>query len=572
MKSILPIAFLIPFSAQAQLIFSDTFDLSEGSSNTTGFGTDGVNSSLESRLSGQASVDVSLSYYASGAAKADTAYSIDDNALRIDPAPNIGSITLTADGFTAFDFGDDLRGKIYEINLTIDNDTVDTINRRCSFSLATAPAQTVDAVPFGIQLAANANQASAEIFKRIDASSNPNGGDVNQSIAADLPYGEPVELRLVFQDVDTTIGQLSTYEIYLNDGTTPIDSGNFGISLTSRYLVFDIAPNSGPIHFDNLSVTVTGDAPEPPVITDDRFLYFVGDDGEIYGFSGIQSGEVPVADVANFRGGFHEASQFGYREYQAFTCDPTSGIVYGINLYGDVVTWPTVADWLSNTAADIPTEGDPRYEAFDANSIHGASYDPHTGGFYVVYEGDATIDGDIGEYATVSDFITNSNATITTSTYGGNLLNFYYWGEDAPGNRLEPHNLAGANYFQASGGGQLEGFQTLAEYAANPENRTFQKPGFCTGCIAAFALPMPIIPDLHFRLTALQRDGAGSTTHATLEFDPQPSTTYSISASPDLMSPFTPVPGFEDVANSPIIIPVPSGFETRGFFRITENP
>ncbi|GAA5483190.1 hypothetical protein [Haloferula sargassicola] len=572
MKSILLTAMLMPVVAQAQLVLSDSFDITGGTSAATGFGNDGVNTEIETRLAGQAATDQLLSYYASGAGKPESAYSIVDNALVIDPAVNVGSVTFTEDGFSAFDFGGYLRGKVYEIELTMDNDAVDTVNRRFSFSIATGPAQTVDAVPFGIQLAANAGQTGAEVFKRIDTTANPDGGDVNQSIAADLPYGVPVSLRLVITDVDTTIGQLSSYEIYLNGGTTPIDSGSFGIPSVNRYLVLDIAPNSGPVTYDALSITVTGEAPEPPPITGDRYLYFVGNDGAIHGFTGIDTGDVPVTAVGNFRGGVAEATHVDYGDFQAFTCDPTSGIVYGINLYGDVVTWPSVADWLANTHADVPTESDPRYDAYGLNAVHGASYDPATGGFYVVYEGDASIDGDIGEYATAADFTTNTNAVVTPSTYGGNLLNFYYWGEDAPGNRVAPNDTPGANYFQASGGGQLEGFLSLSDYAADPNIRTFQKAGFCNGCVAAFALPLPVEPDLQLRITGVARNGVGEVTSATLEFSPQPAASYSVLLSPDLQTPFSIVPGLENVTASPVIVPIPAGYETRGFLKISENP
>ena len=572
MKPIFLPAFLLPLAVHAQLVISDSFNVTGGSSVATGFGNDGINTEIDTRLGGQAAADQPLSYFNSVLGKADTAYSIEDNALVVAPLTGVGTVTFTDDGFTAFDFGNYLRGKVYEINLTMDNDTVDTVNKRFSFSIGTGPAQPVDAVPLGVQLAANADQTSAQVFKRIDAGASPGGADVNQSIAADLPYGEPVSLRIVISDVDTTLGQNSTYEIYLNGGTTAIDSGSFGIPSTNRYLIFDIAPSSGPVRYDDLSITVTGNAPEPPVLSGDRFLYFVGNEGGIYGFTGIDTGDIAVTAAANFRSGKLEATHTEYADYQAFTCDPTTGIVYGINLFGDMVTWPTVADWIANTNANVPDEGDPGYDVYGTNTIHGASYDPNTGGFYVVYEGDASIDGDIGEYATANDFTTNSNATISASTYGGNILNFYYWGEDAPGTRPAPNDAAGANYFHASGGGQLEGYQTLNAYIENADNRTFQKGGFCTGCVGAFALPMPVEADLQLRILSVTKDGAGDVTSATLDFMPQPGSTYSVLASPDLITPFAPVSGFESVTTSPVVVPVPAGFESRGFLKISENP
>ncbi len=568
----LALALAFVTTTHAQVIISDDFDIPGDHSTTTGFDTDGVNTDLVNRLTGQAAIDQPLSYFASAAFKVDTAYSIANNTLQATAVTGVGALEYTADGFTAFDFGDYLRGKVYEIQLTFDNDSVNTANRRFSFTLGSAPGQAVNASPLSIQLQADADQAGARLYKRVRAASDPGGMDINQAISPSLPYGDPVDVRLVITDVDTLLGLESSYEIYVNGGATPVDSGDFGISSTSRHLIFDVAPDTGPVSYDDFSVTVTGDAPEPPAITGDRYLYFIGNDGAIYGFTGIDTGDAPVTVAGNFTAGVLEATQFDYASYQAFTSDPTSGIIYGINSFGDVVTWPTLADWLTNTNADVPADGDPRFEAYGSTSVHDASYDANTGGFYVVYEGGPEIDGDIGEYATVHDFTTNTNAVVTTSVYGGNLLNFYYWGEDAPGTREAPNDAPGANYFQAAGSGALEGFQTLADYVSDPNNRTFGKGGFATGAIAAFALPMPVEPDLDFHISDVNLDGSGLVTEATLEFLPQPSTSYSLLASPDLATPFTPVSGFENITSSPVTVPVPAGFATRGFFRLMENP
>src|SRR5690606_2600654 len=141
-----------------------------------------------------------------------------------------------------------------------------------------------------------------------------------------------------------------------------------------------------------------GTAPEPPDIGD-RYLYFVTSTGEIRGFTGISTGAVPVTGRINMNGGVLEATHADYAGYQAFAIDPATGIVYGIDVLGDVVRWPTPADWLENTNAIIPGFGDPGFAAYGSDgsqgSVHGASHDPATGGFYVVYEGDAAIDGDI---------------------------------------------------------------------------------------------------------------------------------------------------------------------------------
>ena len=116
-----------------------------------------------------------------------------------------------------------------------------------------------------------------------------------------------------------------------------------------------------------------------------------------------------------------EASHVDYGAYQGFTLDPTTGIVYGISSLGDVVRWPTLHDWLANTNAIVPGVGEPGYDAYGETgaqgSVHGASHDPATGGFYVVYEGDATIDGDVGAFqVTTSRGLTVSARAVVLAT------------------------------------------------------------------------------------------------------------------------------------------------------------
>jgi hypothetical protein len=575
-------AFLLCASfANAQVIISDDFNVTNGDSEATGFGIDeGVNTEITDRLTGQAALDQELDYILTLGAKAADAYSITDNQLLITSAEPFGGFELSNDGVDGFDFGPYLRGKIYEIEISMDNDSVDTSNRRMSFTLGTTSGDGVGSSPLSLQLQANADQNGSQLFKRITGIASPaEDGPVNVAIASDLPYGEEVNLRIVVADVDTTFGYNSSYEIYLNGNPTPIDSGDFGIRSEARHLIFDVAPLTGPATYDDWTVTVTGDAPEAPELEGERYLYFVGDTGDIYGFTGIAAGEISVTSAGSFTDGFLEASHPEYGDFQAFTTDPTSEIVYGINEFGDVVTWPTLEDWFANTNATIPDEGEPGYDVYGffggQGSVHGASYDPNTGGFYVVYEGtDPDIDGDIGEYTNANDFLTNSNATISPSVYGGNILNFYYWGEDAPTTRVEPNNTPGANYFHATGGSALEGFLELADYIDSPDNRTFGRGGFCAGCVGAFALPMPVVDssELALSITEVTRNGSDNITSATLEFAPAANASYTVSGSPDLETEFMPLDGFEQVTTSPVTVTIPAGYESIGFLRLSENP
>lgn len=224
-------------------------------------------------------------------------------------------------------------------------------------------------------------------------------------------------------------------------------------------------------------------------------IYIVNDIGLVKSFSGIDTGASPVTG-GSFGGGSGvlQATIPDYGAYQGFTYMPGEGVL-GVNGGGDVVQWNSVADWLAaatpaTLAADVfadKTNGVGPAGGGGAGTIHGLSWDGRTGGLYAVLEAADGTDGDIREYASLADLLTDTGVN-NESNYGGNLLNFYYPNEDAPGNRPAPNDVAGANYFQVAGSGQIEGFLTLADYIASPDNRTFQQGGFGSGLRAGFAV------------------------------------------------------------------------------------
>lgn len=212
-------------------------------------------------------------------------------------------------------------------------------------------------------------------------------------------------------------------------------------------------------------------------------VYMVSNAGQIRRFTGIGAGATPIA-TNNFASGSLVATVASYGAYQGFTQVPDYGIL-GVSGGGDVHLWTTLEAWLAGDAPDVASAG-----AYNAGELHGISYDGNTGGIYVIYEGNNSSrgDGDLGEYATIEDFVDDQNASVTPSTYGGNLLNFYYPGEDAPGNanRASP----GSNYFQVAGTGDLEGWLTLEDYTVlrtGAGGREFLKGGY-GGTVGAFAL------------------------------------------------------------------------------------
>ena len=168
-------------------------------------------------------------------------------------------------------------------------------------------------------------------------------------------------------------------------------------------------------------------------------IYTVNGSGVIHSYSGAASGINPIEDNT-FSGGTTETTVAAYGSYLGFTQAP-DGKVYGVNASGGVDRWDTLDSWLAGDTAVAESSG-----VYGAGGIHGCSYDGFSGGFYVVYEG-GDLEGDIGKYASLDDFIHNRNASVSPSGYGGNIFNFYYPDSDSS---------AGSRYWQASGGGDLE--------------------------------------------------------------------------------------------------------------------
>lgn len=231
--------------------------------------------------------------------------------------------------------------------------------------------------------------------------------------------------------------------------------------------------------------------PEPAVIPSAP-VHLVSSSGEIRRFTGVAGGEFPLQNGFGFSGGESVGMVAAYGSYQGFTQLP-DGRVFGVSGSGDVHEWASAAAWVSGDPPSAASSG-----AYNPGELHGLSYNPATGGIYVIYEGDSSSqgDGDLGEYPTLTDFIDNTNPVVTASAYGGNTLNFYYPHEDAPGNANDAN--PGSNYFQVAGNGNLEGWQSLEDYTVNKTGATgreFLQSGF-SDVIGGFA-EMEISP-IHF--------------------------------------------------------------------------
>lgn len=248
-----------------QVILSDHFDVSGGNSPGNTFTNNGVNYEIGSRLNGAAfDSNLGLRLLRTGTEKAGSAYSIANNQLVVNDVAGVGSFQYSADGTTAYNFGSFLAGQTYEIKLTLTLGETEDVSRRASFYLADALGSNVNNAAVGFQVASNAVSGGEEsAYRRIRATSSPTGSAINEAVLGGLNYNEPVQFRLVVTDsADYTDGFFgSTYSLYVND--TLASSGNFRFANDNRYLVFDVAPNSGPVSYDNFSVTVV---PEPSTL------------------------------------------------------------------------------------------------------------------------------------------------------------------------------------------------------------------------------------------------------------------------------------------------------------------
>jgi hypothetical protein len=228
-------------------------------------------------------------------------------------------------------------------------------------------------------------------------------------------------------------------------------------------------------------------------------IYVSDANGNVWQYNG--TGQMALQTQTNNSGALvRDASVAGgdYKDDQDVTADLSSGIVYRINVDGDIISYIDVAAYLAN--ANPVTVASGAYGG--AKKINGLSYDGGTGGFYAVPATGSTNAGDIIRFTNLAAFIsgTPDGTALTTANYTGAVLNFYDPDATAGtsvGASPAPHAVA-AHYYQVAGNGRLEGFASLTEYNQSSNNRieitgtnafggttpTYQARG-------AFAVPVP---------------------------------------------------------------------------------
>ncbi len=244
--------------------------------NVTGTGSGfalntGINSGINpptTRLTG--TVASNLRYINTGT-KTNTAYTITTSKLKVTSAVNPGRFVLSADGTTPYDFGPALgvgsatpqNPVVYDLSISMDNDSVGI--QRFSFAIATSEgdAFTWD---FGVQVyRATSSDTFYTIGKRIDTGSSGLASDLNASVLTmgAGTYGTEITILVRVTDAGSqTNAYNSRVQLSLNGGSTwfydtATDaslSNGFRFNGPGRVVIWDVAPDAGPVTYDNFSV------------------------------------------------------------------------------------------------------------------------------------------------------------------------------------------------------------------------------------------------------------------------------------------------------------------------------
>lgn len=224
-----------------------------------------------------------------------------------------------------------------------------------------------------------------------------------------------------------------------------------------------------------------------------------GTNGKIYKYDDMD--DLKAQTPSNITGDL-VATVAGYHNDQAVTLDYDTGFVYRIGNGGSVFRYNTLADWLTDNTANRTNVsiGSNPFSNANLKRVNDASYDGATGGYYAVGStaANSSTPGDLLIYNTLNDFRAATPNTVLEASY--QLARVMFWNREAVyGTTVNNQNIH-ARYFQISNAGRLEGFQSVATYAAGANNRinlglegAFGGAANTTGfnAIVAMAVPVP---------------------------------------------------------------------------------
>jgi endonuclease/exonuclease/phosphatase family metal-dependent hydrolase len=250
-------------------ILSDNYNVTGSGS---GFGLDtGINSGIDppaTRLTGSAKAN--LRYIHTGT-KTNTAYTITNNRIQVSAAPNPGRFVFSSDGATPFDFATALgtgtaspaSPVAYDLSIRMNNDSA--AGQRFSFALGNTEgdATTWD---FGFQVyRTDSTDDFYAVGKRINSGSSGLAGNLNKVIATLTPntYGGDITvlMRVTDAGAETTTFN-SRVRLSLNGGNSwfydtdadPDLPNGWRLNGSGRHIMWDIAPDAGPVSYDAFSL------------------------------------------------------------------------------------------------------------------------------------------------------------------------------------------------------------------------------------------------------------------------------------------------------------------------------
>src|SRR5690606_3054509 len=193
-----------------------------------------------------------------------------DNKLRVTSAANPGRFVLSRDGVASCDFAPVLgtgsatpqNPVVYELSIRMNNNSSGT--QRCSFALATAEGDANN-WDFGFQIyRTGSGQNYYTIGKRIHTGSS-GVSNLNKAIKTLTPhtYGNDITITMRVTDAGA---ETSTYssrvQLSLNGGnswfydtaTDPDLPNGWRLDGPERHIIWDVAPNAGPVTYDAFSL------------------------------------------------------------------------------------------------------------------------------------------------------------------------------------------------------------------------------------------------------------------------------------------------------------------------------
>lgn len=252
-------------------VVADDYNVTGGSTGLSP-GT-GINSGIApptTRLTGTAAPDLR---YIRTAPKTCDAFGIVENKLEVAPAADPGRFVLSVDGSSSFDFASAVGAAkatpndpvIYDLSIRMANSTEGP--QRFSFALGTSEG-TARTWSFGIQLySTNDTDDFYPVGKRIARGSSGLADPINTFITQTEPGTHGSEIDFVMRVTDAG-AEADTFnsrvQLSIDGGATwfydtsddPDLPDGWRMDGPGRHIMWDVAPNAGPVTYDDFSLVV----------------------------------------------------------------------------------------------------------------------------------------------------------------------------------------------------------------------------------------------------------------------------------------------------------------------------